>query len=99
MPRGKVTITAVLQNPAGVWEESIPVEYNAGQEKSAILQVLAGVRNFGLLRTIGPEEVELIPEGHVVSYNAKLSTIVTGTLADVAAETARQQTAKRLVEL
>lgn len=99
MPRGKVKITAILQGPDGVWEESIPVEFNAGQEKSAILQVLAGVRNFGLLRTVGGDEVELIPEGRVVSYNAKLETIVTGTLADIAAETARQQTTKRLVEL
>lgn len=84
MPKGTIKVTAVLHNPDGVWEQEIPVEYPAGAEKQILMQVLGGVRTVGLLTTIGPEEVELIPETRVKHYNFKLNTVVLGNEADVA---------------
>lgn len=87
--KGSIKITAELQNPTGVWEKTIKVEYGPGQELPIILQVLATVRNTGLVNTVGTTKVTLIPEARVVGYTAELNLVQLGDPLALAAATGK----------
>ncbi len=59
MIKANVKVTAILCNPDGVIENIIPVEYpDETYAKAAVLQILAGVRQIGLLRELSPTHLQ-----------------------------------------
>lgn len=59
MIKATVKITAILVNPDGVIETILPVEYpDETYAKQAVLQVVAGIRQIGLLRELSHTHVQ-----------------------------------------
>lgn len=78
---GVVHVEVELINPPGKWERDQRVQYpnsNVGA-KLAVMNVLMGIRQVGLITTIDDSTVEIVPESRVVKYRATLNTI---SLAD-----------------
>src|SRR5579859_6104974 len=93
----QIEVTAFLQKPDGtpdgVFEESYRADFSgvpptkmAEAGKAAMLQLSAQFNN-GLVREIGPEEIEIIPINRVRSITLKLSPVTLANAADIAAVT------------
>lgn len=72
LKKGTVHITAVLQNPQGVWDNSVDIEYPEGAQKFAVLNIWNGLYKIGLVRDLSEDSMEVIPACRILNCTLRL---------------------------
>jgi hypothetical protein len=98
----KIKVTAILQNPTGIHEDLVPVQYPEGRSHAAVFQFIGAVTaTGGIIREIGKGSLQLIPLCRVVTLDAEIvdekapSGIITEGVGNLAALNAAMKANKR----
>lgn len=97
MPQVTAKVTAILQNPDGVWEEEIPVELPSPElATAAMLRITGGFAAQGGLVRISSDGLNFIPMNRVRSMDIKISTLELAAPGDIGAAAARARAIQKV---
>lgn len=88
----KIKVTAILKDPVGIFEDTVPVKFPEGRSHAALYQYIGAVMSTGgFIRELDDKHLSVIPMARVLSFDTEIvdevapSSIITDGVGNLAA--------------